>query len=143
MDISQKLNDILSSPEKLSQVMQIAGELMGSAKPSDGAEPVAEQPTPVTAPPAPQALPAGGTGSPDILSMLGSLDPKIISMAMNVFGALGRDDDRTSLIRALKPHLKAERAERIDKAVQILRVSGAIRAALTALNGGNNDVQSV
>lgn len=141
MDISQKLSDILSSPEKLSQVMQVAGELMGSAKPSDGVEPV--QSSPVAAPPVPQALPASGTGSPDILSALGSLDPKIISMAMNVLGALGRDDDRTSLIRALKPHLKAERAERIDKAVQILRVSGAIRAALTALNGGKSDVQSV
>lgn len=134
MDISQKLSDILSSPEKLSQVMQIAGELMGSAKPSDS-EPSVEASAPAT----PQ--PAGGSG--DILSALGSLDPKIVSTAMSVLGALGRDDERTSLIRALKPHLRPERAERVDKAVQILRVSGAIRAALNALNGGKSDVQSV
>lgn len=136
MDISQKLSDILSSPEKLSQVMQIAGELMGSAKPSNS-EPSVE----ASAPAAPQALPAGGGG--DILSALGSLDPKIVSTAMSVLGALGRDDERTSLICALKPHLRPERAERVDKAVQILRVSGAIRAALNALNGGKSDVQSV
>lgn len=134
MDISQKLSDILSSPEKLSQVMQIAGELMGSAKPSSS-EPSVE----ASAPAAPQ--PAGGSG--DILSALGSLDPKIVSTAMSVLGALGRDDERISLIRALKPHLRPERAERVDKAVQILRVSGAIRAALNALNGGKSDVQSV
>lgn len=140
MDISQKLSDILSSPEKLSQVMQIAGELMGSAKPSSS-EPSAEAYAPAAAQPAPQALPASGGG--DILSALGSLDPKIVSTAMSVLGALGRDDERTSLIRALKPHLRPERAERVDKAVQILRVSGAIRAALGALNGGKSDVQSV
>lgn len=140
MDISQKLSDILSSPEKLSQVMQIAGELMGSAKPSDS-EPSVEASAPAAPQPAPQALPASGGG--DILSALGSLDPKIVSTAMSVLGALGRDDERTSLIRALKPHLRPERAERVDKAVQILRVSGAIRAALNALNGGKSDVQSV
>lgn len=140
MDISQKLSDILSSPEKLSQVMQIAGELMGSAKPSSS-EPSVEASAPAAAQPAPQALPA--SGGEHILSALGSLDPKIVSTAMNVLGALGRDDERTSLIRALKPHLRPERAERVDKAVQILRVSGAIRAALGALNGGKSDVQSV
>ncbi len=138
-DISQKLNEILASPEKLSQVMQVAGELMGSAStpPQSPPSPAAEE-----APASPQpAVPAGGSG--DLLSALGGLDPKLLSGMMNVLGALGKDDSKTSLLRALKPHLGSERAERVDRAVQILRISGAVRVALAALKGGENDVLKV
>lgn len=183
--LEQKLNEILSSPEKLEQIMKFAGEFLGSAG-NAGTSAGSAEPSPVNAagenaasgaasPLALMSMPGGGKGeaapaSTDagganplsaLLGMLGGsggaaapasasasapaggsnplggLDPKLMSTALQVLGALGQDDDRTRLLRALKPHLRSERAERLDRAVQILRVSGAIRAAIHSFSGGD------
>lgn len=123
--LESKLGEILSSPEKMEQVMKIAGELLGSSSQS---EPPKVEPS----------APTGGFGE-----VLGGLDPRFMSAAMQVLGALGRDDDSTRLLRALRPHLRAERCERLDRAVQILRISGAIRAAIHSFSGGAGDVQQI
>ncbi len=66
-----------------------------------------------------------------------ALDPKLLSAAAQVLGAVGKDDDRTRLLLALKPLLRREKAERVDRAVRILKVSTAIRAAINSLAGGD------
>ena len=154
--LQQTLSDILSSPEKLDQVMKIAGEFLGSSGGADTEE--------ASGSPASPPLPAGDASDTvsALLGMLGgsqntpaptqgaspgafgNLDPKLMSTVMQVLNIFSKDDDRVRLLLALKPHLRSERAERIDRAVQILRISEAVRTALHSLTGGDRkDVQSI
>ncbi len=159
------IGEILGSPEKMEMVKNLAGSLLGAsdappqtsgsddATPAPlggaGAAPPPALPTfsaPAAAPePTGGALPAvlsmlstGGAGGG--LGALANLDPKFIDLAMRVLGALGRDDEKTRLLTALKPHLSRERGEKLDRAMKILRVSGAVRAALGAATGGGEVV---
>ena len=50
------------------------------------------------------------------------------------------DDQKTALLLALRPFLKEERWEKVDKAVQIARTSRVIRLALQMFKGGEQDV---
>ena len=78
--------------------------------------------------PCPSKLNSGGTGSP--LSALGDLDPRLIQTAVALFSEYSATDDRKiALLTAMKPFLKPERYAKVDKAVQIARLSRVIRAA--------------
>ncbi len=82
-------------------------------------------------------LGAAGGGRREAPSSPPALDPKLLAAAAQVLGAVGTDDDRTRLLLALKPLLRREKAERVDRAVRILKVSTAIRAAINSLAGGD------
>lgn len=82
-------------------------------------------------------LGAAGGGRREAPSSPPALDPKLLATAAQVLGAVGTDDDRTRLLLALKPLLRREKAERVDRAVRILKVSTAVRAAINSLSGGD------
>ncbi len=82
-------------------------------------------------------LGAAGGGRREAPSSPPALDPKLLAAAAQVLGAVGTDDDRTRLLLALKPLLRREKAERVDRAVRILKVSTAVRAAINSLAGGD------
>ena len=99
------------------------------------------------------ALLSGLTGQPrteyqsdsgdNSLSALGSLDPKLIQIALQLFSAYSAEDDRrTALLNALKPFLKEERQAKLDKAIQIAKLSRVIRVAFQVFKkeGGEADV---
>ncbi|MCD8354067.1 MAG: hypothetical protein LUC47_07140 [Clostridiales bacterium] len=44
-------------------------------------------------------------------------------------------DEKTALLQAMRPFLREERQERLDKAVRIARFSRVIRAALEQFRG--------
>lgn len=95
--------------------------------------------------PAPAAAPASSFRTPSAslfpdLSVLSKFDPKILSAAMNILGQYALDDEKILLLNALRPHLRAERRERIDKAAQIVRITKSIRAALNGFSGGIQNV---
>ena len=46
------------------------------------------------------------------------------------------DDGKAALLQALRPFVKERRYAKLDKAVQIARLSLVIRVALDALKGG-------
>ena len=78
------------------------------------------------------ALPGGPT--PDLSALLGELDPRMLQIGMQVLREVQNTQDRsTALLNALRPFLREERRARLDKAIQIARVSRMIRAALEAL----------
>jgi len=130
-DFESKLSEVLSSPEALEQILGMAKTLM-TERDSGTASPET----------ADFAPPSSGIAS--VLSMLGDtqqggdsahLDPKLISTALNLFSEYSADDDKIKLLRALKPHLKNDRAGKIDRAVQIMRISKSVRSAMNGLNG--------
>ena len=91
--------------------------------PPEGAEP---------APPASEEPP----GVPDLSALLGQIDPKMLQAGMEIVRQVqGTEDRNTALLNALRPFLREERQARLDRAMQIARMTRIIRVALTALGG--------
>ena len=169
-DLEDKLNAILGNPEAMGQIMSIARSLSdtGDTAASDGQndgqdDRAAKSPshtdsdedaggqTPNSE--AVAALLAGLTGQPQAedqsaggdnpLSALGNLDPKLIQIGLQLFSAYSAEDDRrTALLNALKPFLKEERQAKLEKAIQIAKLSRVIRVAFQVFKkeGGGADV---
>jgi len=155
-EFEDKLNAILSSPEAMGQIMALANSLggAGGAQPQEGKEGEAEQagqeePQMQPAPPAPppdlssllSALGGGGGQGDGNPGGLGGLDPAMVSRLMALMQEYSRNDDqKTALLLALKPFLREERWAKVDRAVQIARLSRVIRMALQMFKGGEPDV---
>ena len=107
-EFDEKLNSILSDPSAMSQIMQLAQSLGGGAPGAQQPAPPPQQPSapppPGWGPPPPQTPPPppmGGGG--DLLSSLtGGLDPNLLS--------------------ALRPYLKRDRQDKIERALQLARL---------------------
>lgn len=93
MDIQDKLQGILSDPESMQQLSELAQMLQGSEN---------------TTPEIPET-----TGLPDaaMLMKLGEL-----------MQGGGSDDKNTALLRALRPHLGERRQQRLDKALRLMQL---------------------
>ena len=63
---------------------------------------------------------------------LGSLDPKMLSAAASLIGQFnsGEDDRRVALLTALRPFVKERRYAKLDRAIQIAKLSRLIRSGL-------------
>lgn len=136
-EFDDKLGAILGNPEAMSQIMALAQSLGGSQ--STPTQPSA--PSPPSASPAVQA-PMEGADPSALFGMLGDLDPALIQTGIRLFSELSRqDDERTALLLALRPFLKPERCAKLDRAVQIARLSRVLRVAFQLFKGkGANDV---
>lgn len=137
-DFEEKLNSILSSPEAMGQIMALADSLTGQADPGTG-----DAAPPSTQPPVPSGG-GSGTGLPDLsglasafsggsnpLAMLQNLDPSMLQTIGALFQEYNRsDDEKAALLHALQPFLRPERWAKVEKAIQITRLSRVIRAAM-------------
>lgn len=95
-DLNGLLGDLLSSPDAMEKLQEILSSL-GSAPPSEGT------PSPVP------ALPGG--------DMMGRLMPLL--SAMNG----GGEDQNVALLKALRPYLHGGREQRLDQAIEMLRLA--------------------
>ena len=157
-DFSEKLNAILGDPQAMGQILSLAQSLGGggqTAEPSGSpppGEPPEEAPKQQEASAAPPAAPdlsglsgllGGISGSGNPLSALGGLDPKLLQAGMRLLSELGGGDDRrVALLAALRPFVKEERYAKLDRAIQIARLSRVIRVAFTLFKevGGQEHV---
>ena len=135
-DFEEKPNAILSNPESMGQIMNLAQSLnLGGGEPSGDGTPPPQ--------PSPDAAPSGG-GIPDGLSGLGSLlgqiDPKLIGRLLPLAGELagGGNDERMQLLYALRPFLKPERRDKVERAAKTARLIHVGKKLLQSL--GENDV---
>ena len=82
--------------------------------------------------PPPPASGGAGDGLGGLLGGLGSLDPKLLSAAAGLLGQFnsGGDDQRVALLTALRPFVKEQRYAKLDKAIQIAKLSRLIRSGL-------------
>ena len=123
-NFEDKLNKILSSPEELGKIMGLARSLSGSSQ--DGGS-------------VPQ--PAGGQEPGGLTSMLGNVDPKVLALLSRVLGEYSsNDNDKTALISALKPYLREDRREKIDRAAQVAKLARLAKSAFSEFSGGGGDV---
>lgn len=111
-EFDETLNRLLSNPDAMSQIMQLAQSLGGGE--------TAPAPQPAAPHPPPQ-----GAGTGDLLSSLtGGVDPSLLLKLMPLIRELGgqQDSNARQLLYALKPYLKADRQDKIERALQLARL---------------------
>ena len=117
-ELDEKLNALLSDPEKMAQVMQLAQQLSGSMGTSS-----APPPTP---PAAASALPDG-------------LDMAAVMRFLPLLQELNHPNQQAEqLLNSLRPFLKAEKQENIPKAIRLARLIRIGKKALTEMGGLGN-----
>lgn len=144
-ELEEKLENILGNPQAMSQIMSLAQSLnLGG---SSQAAPSQDQPqdppqnetpnqngaAPQAAPSPPPAAPAPSvSGLEGMLGALGGLDMNTLSAAAGLIGQFtdGGDDKRAALLTALRPFVREERYAKLDKAIQIAKLSRLIRSGL-------------
>ena len=136
-ELEEKLENILGNPQAMSLAQSLNGG--GSPPPAGTGEPSPDpeqaSPAPAQAPapsPPPPASGGAGDGLGGLLGGLGSLDPKLLSAAAGLLGQFnsGGDDQRVALLTALRPFVKEQRYAKLDKAIQIAKLSRLIRSGL-------------
>ena len=122
-EFDEKLNSILANPDAMAQIMQLAQSLSG-----DSQGPAVPQPPPTPAPP--QQPPLRPPAQPpqwgaDLLSSLaGGMDPTLLMKLMPLIQELGSQSDSNArqLLYALRPYLKPERQEKVERALHLARL---------------------
>ena len=125
--LEEKLEGILSDPHAMEQIMALARSLGEKKSVPDGQARERQEPSP---PPSP---PSGGKGD-GLLSALSQVDPRLLAGAAQLMSQYNSGDDRrTALLTALRPFVQERRYARLDKAIQIAKLSRLIRMALELL----------
>lgn len=110
-EFDEKLNQILSDPGAMAQIMQLAQSLGGESSPAR------QTPPP---PSAPQPTQDGSLLS----SLAGGIDPALLTRLVPLIRELGgkQDSNARALLYALRPYLKEERQEKVERALQLARL---------------------
>lgn len=105
-DFSEKINQVLSDPEQMARIMELAKQFGGAEQHS--------------APPTQQAPPSI------------PIAPEQIQRILSLLNTAGGKEE--SLLRALGPFLSAEKSQKMSKAVQAARMSKIISQVLKERN---------
>ena len=118
-DLGARLEQLLSDPQALSQIGELAASLGLGQPPENGAA----------------ASPAGEPSSPDLSALLGMLggrtgsqsgfggmDPALLGRIAQVVASLSVPDRDTQLLMALQPFCGEHRRKKVEEAAQILRI---------------------
>lgn len=108
-DLEEKLNQILADPESMAQILSLAQSFGMAAEPPTDRPPDAAPPR-VPPPPADTAMLQG------IMRLMQQTQQS--------------DRHQEALLQALKPYLAPERRGKLDRAMQIARISHLVSAAL-------------
>ncbi len=129
-EFEDKLNAILSNPEAMAQVMGLAQSLSGSGA-FDGTGSSGEKPKHVE-----ESFDGGIGGLGDLFSQL---DPKMIKRVLPLLGELNQSgsDERLQLLYALKPFLKPERRDKVERAAKAAKLIRVGKKFLTTMGEGH------
>lgn len=118
-DLENKIGEILGNPEAMAGILSLAKNL--GLTPSEPSEPQAAQEPQASAPPPPSQQPEALAGSmAQLLSLAGSMGGKELA-----------------LLQALRPLLRENRREKLDRAIQAARISQIAGTAMKTL--GNSE----
>ena len=116
----EKLNAILSDPEAMSQVMNLAQSLnLGGSGGEDAPQEDSPQPEPQNGE---EGFNLGDMT--DLGNILGQIDPNMIQKVLPLVKELtgGQNDERMQLLYALRPFLKPERRDKVEQAARTAKL---------------------
>lgn len=129
-EFEDKLNSILGNQQAMAEIMALARSLSGDGT-QHGEE---EEQTQHEEDYSEQSAIDSSNSSPNLSDALSQLDPGLLQMGMEVIRQVQSTEDRSAaLLTALRPFLREERRGRLDRALQIARMTKLIRAVITAL----------
>ena len=132
-DFEEKLNQILSNPQAMEQIMSLANSIAGPPGQGGQEGPGADSPASEQGPPS--SAPMGALGG--LGDLLSGLDAGAMGKVMELFSVYQQQgDEKAQLLAALKPFLRPERQSRLEQAIRITRMSRVIRTALGMMQGG-------
>ena len=119
-EFDEKLNSLLSNPEAMAQIMQMAQSLSGG----QAQQPVQQPPQRPAKPPVQPTTPAGGDILSSLSGLTGGMDPAMLTKLLPLIQELGSQNDSNArqLLYALRPYLKPDRQEKIERALQLARL---------------------
>ena len=118
-ELGAALEGILSDPAQMEKLSQMAKELFGQAGESAGGE----------KPPAP---PQTAQGAP--------VDTKLLAALGRAFSGQKEPSRSTALLMAMRPYMKPEKQEKLDRAMQIARMAGIAGAVAREYGGGGHGI---
>ena len=123
----EKLNTFISDPDAMAQVMQMAQSLSQQMGASGGAASASDNPTAAAEQPPPQEL----------SSLLGGVDPALIQRLLPLLSQMNRAEssETTAFLLALRPFLKPERRDKVERAAQLARVIHLAKLFLLSQEG--------
>lgn len=127
-EFDDKLNSLLSNPEAMAQIMQMAQSLSGvQAQQPVHQVPQAPPQQPFPPPPPPPVQQAASQGSNPLAALsglTGGMDPAMLTKLLPLIQELGSQNDSNArqLLYALRPYLKPDRQEKIERALQLARL---------------------
>lgn len=118
-EFEEKLNSILSSPKDMKKIMDLARSLSSSESTESADET------------------ESGAAVGALQDAADGIDPAALGMMAKVIKEYSSSvsDDKSSLLMSLKPFLKSNRHDTIDKALNILKLSKVAKIAFGEFGG--------
>ena len=128
-EFEDKLNAILSNPDAMAQVMGLAQSLSGSG--TFGGEQAQEG----AAKSKSNHTDHVGNSFGNLGDLFSQRDPKMLERLLPLIGELGSNtnDERMQLLYALRPFLKAERRDKVERAVKAAKLIHLGKKFLTSM----------
>ena len=123
-EFDDKLNSLLSNPEAMAQIMQMAQSLSGGQAQQVPQAPPQQPSPPPPPPPVQQAASPGGNPLAALSGLTSGMDTAMLTKLLPLIQELGSQNDSNArqLLYALRPYLKPDRQEKIERALQLARL---------------------
>lgn len=123
-EFDDKLNSLLSNPEAMAQIMQMAQSLSGGQAQQVPQAPPQQPSPPPPPPPVQQAASPGGNPLAALSGLTGGMDTAMLTKLLPLIQELGSQNDSNArqLLYALRPYLKPDRQEKVERALQLARL---------------------
>lgn len=125
-ELEDKLSALLSDPDSMAQVMQLAQQLsstFGGQEQQQNVPPPPQENTPTQD--------AAGLGS-----LMGGLDPKLMMKFLPLLQEYSKSNSQTmQLLYALRPFLKEDRQGKVERAAQLARLIHLGKGFLKEIGG--------
>lgn len=117
-DLGSALNAILSDPAQMEKLSAVAKDLFGQGG---------------------EALPAEGISNAADVAGVPAVDTRFMSALGKAFagGSGGERSRSTALLVAMRPYMKPEKQEKLDRAMQIARMVNIAGAVMREYGGGD------
>lgn len=116
----EKLNTLLSDPDSMARIMNLAKNL---SEPEAPTTPEGAKPPPESGKTPPQSAAAPSGSASPLGDLLGGIDPKTIARYLPLIQKFGATNGNTKqLLLALKPFLKEEKQEKVERAANLARL---------------------